>query len=123
MQNAQPFSVDTTSGQCTSKTLDGEPCECEEYSEDYIPGQPGPAKCRECGHGRSKHKGRRTGKGVRSIVEELVTSKFGGLDKLASFKNADKEANEGLRSKSKTAPKKVCGQHNSPQYYTDIVYI
>jgi hypothetical protein len=106
LASSQNFSVDNTSGHCTYRDDIG-PCECEEYSEDNTPGQTGPRKCRECGHGRSKHKGPQQKPKVRNIVEELVAAKFGGLEKMSNFQNAEKEANNGLRPKSRTVKEKV----------------
>ena len=106
LSHAQNFSVDSTSGHCTA-IIDDEPCDCEEYSEDNN-GQSGVGKCRECGHGRSKHKGKpQPGKKVRGIVEGIVARKFGGLDKMSTFEDAEDEANKGLRPKSKSVTKKV----------------
>jgi hypothetical protein len=62
-------------------------------------------KCRECGHGRSKHKGAKRSKNVRRIVEDIVVKKFGGLDKMSMFQGAENEANKGFRP---TVTKKVC---------------
>jgi hypothetical protein len=105
LHNTQKFTVDNTSGHCTTID-DGELCECEEYSED-INSHTGKVKCRECGHGRSKHKGAQRGKKVRSIVEDLVVKKFGAPDKISTFNGAENEANKGFRPKSKTTTKTV----------------
>jgi hypothetical protein len=96
------FSVDSTSGHCLAHTA-GKPCDCDEYSEDTN-GQTGVVKCRECGHGHSKHKGAKRSKNVRSIVKDLVVKKFGGLDKMSMFQGAENEANKGFRP---TVTKKV----------------
>jgi hypothetical protein len=121
LHNTQKFTVDNTSGHCTTID-DGELCDCEEYSEDITStSHTGKVKCRECGHGRSKHKGEQRGKRVRSIVGDLVVKKFGGSDKMSTFDGAENEANKGFRPKSKTTTKTVLQPFSSTVLIFDKV--
>jgi hypothetical protein len=101
----QGVKVDEASGPCTAKVKSGETCECEKYSEDTSQRRDPnlPVTCRECGHGHSKHNGRRSPQGIASIIREVVGTKLGGDKILVPLKDAQRETNDGLRRKDKVS--------------------
>jgi hypothetical protein len=107
---------------CRGKTVDGSPCDCEEY--DPPQDTKSQSICRECGHGKSKHTERgqeQKSMGKKSVLdvftahaEKTVAERLPATDRVADFGSARDDALKGFRvkpedSKKPKSNKKVTG--------------